>query len=237
MSKRILTSHNPKLQKSVEFGYLSFGIHLAPAAVSGTEMCPGRTRGCTKSCLNLAGMGVMVQPERIEKTRRLVDTPLEFAAQLEKEIAAECRKAARMGLTPAVRLNLTSDVAWEKMRIFSEDRTIFEVFPEVQFYDYTKVYARLEHGIPNYHLTFSRAETKLSDLRARHALATGQNAAVVFSTPKGEPLPETWHGHPVIDGDVNDLRFLDPRGVVVGLRAKGPARKDTTGFVVQLQTA
>lgn len=235
MPKRILTSHNPKLQKSAEFGWLSFGIHLAPAAVSGTEMCKGRTRGCTKSCLNLSGQGRMVQPERIEKTRRFVEHPEEFAAQLEKEIDAECRKAARMGLKPACRPNLTSDTPWEELRIFSEGRTIFEVFPTVQFYDYTKIYNRLDHSIPNYHLTFSRAETKLSDLRARHALATGQNAAVVFSTPKGEPLPETWHGHPVIDGDLHDLRFLDPRGVVVGLRAKGPARKDTSGFVVQLQ--
>jgi len=102
-------------------------------------------------------------------------------------------------------------------------------FPEVQFYDYTKIPKPWLRQLPNYSLTFSLSEVNLE--LALDALRHQVNVAVVFDTRKGESLPETWHGYRVIDGDVSDLRFTDPMGVVVGLRAKGRAKRDTSGFV------
>jgi len=110
---------------------------------------------------------------------------------------------------------------------------IMEAFSTVQFYDYTK--HRNRRDLPsNYHLTFSRSEA--NNDAALEWLAAGGNVAVVFDTKKGQALPETWNGYRVIDGDLTDLRFLDDKNVVVGLRAKGPARKDTSGFVVHTAT-
>jgi hypothetical protein len=107
----------------------------------------------------------------------------------------------------------------------------------VQFYDYTKVpkpWERTRHA-PNYALTFSRSES--NEVACADALRNGVNVAVVFSTRKGQPLPATWQGVKVVDGDIDDLRFLDEKGgVVVGLRAKGKARRPEVqgGFVVQV---
>jgi hypothetical protein len=126
-------------------------------------------------------------------------------------------------------LNGTSDLPWERI-----DPSLFALNPDVTFYDYTKIAGRFR-GLPaNYHLTFSRSET--NDRIARSWLILGAgNVAVVFDTPKGRALPSHWNGFPVIDGDTDDLRFLDPKGVVVGLRAKGKARKgDEYGFVVKV---
>lgn len=132
-------------------------------------------------------------------------------------------------MIPAVRLNGTSDLPWENIRL--NGKNIMEHYPQVQFYDYTKSMARaMAHaaGImpANYHITFSRSET--NETAARGILKSGGNVSVVFSGG----LPKRWAGREVIDGDKNDLRFLDPRGVVVGLIAKGPGRKDKSGFVV-----
>ena len=105
---------------------------------------------------------------------------------------------------------------------------VFECFPDVQFYDYTKVLGRKVSGIPNYHLTFSAADG--NDLDVKKAILQGLNVAVVFGIKKTQPMPETYNGLPVFNGDESDLRFLDPKGVV-GLYAKGKAKKDTSGFV------
>lgn len=225
---KLLTVGNPKLMKGEKKGYLSFVLHLSPADVSGYETCPKRTAGCTAACLNTAGRGGMFKPggtntiqeARKRKTRMFFEDRETFLALLEKEIANGIKYAEKKGLIPCFRLNGTSDIAWEKYGII-------EKFPEVQFYDYTKMRNRKVAHLPNYHLTFSKADG--NDMDVRLAAAAGMNVAVVFAGA----MPSTYIGKSVVDGDDTDLRFLDPKSVVIGLKAKGRARKDTTGFVVR----
>jgi hypothetical protein len=190
------------------------------------------TPGCRASCLNTAGRGAFssVQTGRARKRHWFRTDRPGFVRALAADIRRLIRQAKRRGLTPVVRLNGTSDVVWE--RVAPE---LFIQFPTVQFYDYTKIARRLapDWAHPaNYALTFSRSEC--NDTDALRILSNGRGTvAVVFATRKGQPLPTTWQGAPVIDGDLSDLRILDPPGVIVGLRAKGRAKADTTGFVVR----
>jgi hypothetical protein len=152
-------------------------------------------------------------------------------AQLVRDIEEHIRTAEKHGLKPAVRLNGTSDLPWENIRC-GDSPNIFARFPDVRFYDYTKVPVRIRKralDIPNYSLTFSLAES--NDGNARDAMAAGLNIAVVFAVKRGQPLPATYWGRPVFDADVSDLRFTDPAGVICGLRAKGRAIYDRSGFV------
>ena len=230
----LLTTSNTKILKSREYGYYTVGLHLAPADLSGHEVCRGRSPGCTESCLNTAGRGAIssVQRSRVEKTKLLFEWQEKFLGMLANEIMAAKRAAACKGLQLAVRLNLTSDLSWESMRLGTF--SLMGLYPEVQFYDYTKIPRRMRRFIAgdfpaNYHLTFSVSENHLST--ALDVAAKGGNIAAVFS---GKSLPSVWHGIRVIDADQHDLRFLDPRPCVAGLLAKGKARKDTTGFVIHL---
>ena len=224
---KLLTTQNYKTSKGEKLGILTGILYLAPAKISGYEVCPRRSEGCTKACLFTAGMGAFsnVQQARINKTKLFFEQREEFMNQLRKDIAALIKKAKKMNMTPAVRLNGTSDIEWTRFGIMEE-------FPDLQWYDYTKVLNRLEKEIPkNYHITFSKNES--NDAECEAALKLGANVAVVFNTKKGEALPETWKGFPVFDGDDTDARFLDPKGgYVIGLRAKGQAKKDKTNFVV-----
>jgi hypothetical protein len=230
----LLTVGNPKLLKGQAQGYLSSVLHLAPADLSGKEVCPKRTAGCTAACLNLAGRGGIfkkgestnvIQQARIRKTKLFFENRSAFISQLLNDIVKTIKYAEKKGLIPVFRLNGTSDLSWEKYEIL-EGRNIFQMFPQVQFYDYTKVLGRKVGDIPNYHLTFSNADGNINDVLA--AKQAGLNIAVVFK----KELPKTYLGLPVINGDETDLRFLDPKGVIVGLKAKGKAKKDTSGFVV-----
>jgi len=224
---KLLSTGNPKLLKGEKKGYLSFILHLAPAKVSGYETCPKRTDGCTAACLNTAGRGGMfkkgettnaIQQARIRKTKMFFETRDDFLQQLEADIRLGIKQAEKKGMIPCFRLNGTSDIAWEKYGIM-------EKFPNVQFYDYTKMRNRKVAHLKNYHLTFSKADG--NDIDVRLAASSGMNVAAVFHN-----VPETYIGRTVINGDETDLRFLDPKGVVVGLKAKGKAKKDTSGFVV-----
>jgi hypothetical protein len=230
----LLTVGNPKLLKGQKQGYLSSVLHFAPADLSGKEVCPKRTAGCTAACLNLAGRGGIfkkgestnvIQQARIRKTKMFFENRSVFLSALLKDIVKTIKYAEKKGLIPVFRLNGTSDLSWEKYEIL-EGRNIFQMFPQVQFYDYTKVLGRKVGDIPNYHLTFSNADGNINDVLA--AKQAGLNIAVVFK----KELPKTYLGLPVINGDETDLRFLDPKGVIVGLKAKGKAKKDTSGFVV-----
>ena len=223
---KLLSTANPKIQKGSKLGYLSLILHLAPADLSGKETCPKRTAGCSAACLNTAGRGGMfrrgentntIQQARIRKTRQFFEDRAAFMEQLEKDINLGIKQAARLGLTPVFRLNGTSDLAWEKYGII-------EKFPQVQFYDYTKVLGRKVSHLKNYHLTFSAADGNDADVA--RAVDQGMNVAAVF-----DRLPEEYMGREVIDADDHDLRFLDPLGVIAGLKAKGRAKKDTSGFV------
>jgi hypothetical protein len=224
---KLLSTGNPKLLKGEKKGYMSFVLHLSPANVSGYETCPKRTAGCTAACLNTAGRGGMfkkgettnmIQEARKRKTRMFFESREQFLVDLEADIRLGIKQAEKKGLIPCFRLNGTSDIAWEKY-------DIIEKFPNVQFYDYTKMRNRKVSHLKNYHLTFSKADG--NDMDVRLAAQAGMNVAAVFKS-----MPETYIGRPVIDGDETDLRFLDPKGVIVGLKAKGKAKKDTTGFVV-----
>ena len=236
---KLLSTANPKIQKGTKLGYLSFILHLAPADLSGREVCPKRTAGCTAACLNTAGRGGMfkrgentnvIQKARIRKTKLFFEDRETFMEQLEQDINKAIKFAARKGLTPVFRLNGTSDLSWEKYKCKGSDKNIFEMFDNVQFYDYTKVLGRKVADYKNYHLTFSAADGNDADVN--RAIAQGMNVTVVF-----DKIPAEYKGKPVFDADETDLRFLDPKGVVLGLKAKGRAKKDTTGFVVFMKQA
>lgn len=214
---------SPKLAKDTHF--LSAILYMAPHKLSGVNLCPGATPGCVKTCLNTAGRGTFtsVQSARVRKAKLFWEQRSLFLELLRKDLNLLVKRSERLNKPLAVRLNGTSDVCWQSSGLLAE-------FPMIQFYDYTKVYRRLallrQKPISNYHLTFSRSETNESD--CLKALAIGFNVAVVFK----HALPELFLGRPVVSGDVSDMRFLDPRGVIVGLTAKGLAKRDKSGFVV-----
>jgi hypothetical protein len=196
----------------------------------------------------LAGRGGMfkrgettnvIQQARIRKTKMFFENREEFMQLLVKDIILAIKQAKRKGLIPVFRLNGTSDIAWEKYTIGESGLNIFQIFPGVQFYDYTKILGRKIKDIANYHLTFSAADGNDADVYA--AIKQGYNIATVFGIKKTLPMPETYMGLPVFNGDESDLRFLDPKSVIVGLYAKGKAKKDVSGFVkyptIMLQAA
>lgn len=238
---KLLTTGNPKIAKGEKLGYLTNILHLAPASLSGFNVCPSSTAGCRAACLNTAGRGGIfkkgektnaIQEARIRKTEWFYNGREPFMNQLVREIKSAIKLAAKHGLIPVFRLNGTSDIRWESVSFTYfpsaksapiQYRNIFEAFPTIQFYDYTK-HANRKDIPKNYHLTFSAADG--NDLNVMRAIVGGTNVAVVF-----RELPAEYLGRPVINGDESDLRFLDPKGVIVGLKAKGKAKKDTTGFV------
>jgi len=221
---KLLTLSNTKLLKGNDFGYATYGIHLSPSDLSGYNVCPMASLGCRAACLNTSGRGQMqvVQRARLKKTLRFFQDRQGFLADLRKDIKSAIKSAKRQGLTPCFRLNLTSDIQWEKIGIPQE-------FPDVQFYDYTKIPNRLiDKALPkNYHLTFSRSES--NDVAVQQVMEAGGNVAVVFDS---KVLPKSYLGVPVINGDEHDVRFIDPTPCVVGLYAKGDGKKDESGFVV-----
>lgn len=219
-----------KTIKSEKVGVLTGILYMAPYNLSGKNVCPNASAGCAAACLNTSGRGAMhvVQAARLKKTQRFFEDRQQFLWDLVNEIRALKRKAQARGMKAAVRLNGTSDLPYEKYKIGDTGKNIMELFPDIQFYDYTKLETRITKGqLPaNYHLTFSRAEDNDHKL---DAVLEHTSAAVVFS---GE-LPATWRGYPVIDGDEHDARFTDAGpGTVIGLLVKGQGKKDTTGFVV-----
>jgi hypothetical protein len=221
---KLLSTQNFKTVKGEKFGILTGILYLAPAKLSGFEVCPKRSEGCTASCLYSAGMGAFsnVQKARIQKTLFYFGDRPKFLELIKEDIKKLQKQAKKDGQKLAIRLNGTSDLNWMQHDVFSS-------FPDVQFYDYTKVFNRLTKEIPsNYHLTFSKSENNDSECIQ----------ALKLDTKKGDALPASWNGFPVYDGDDTDTRFLDPKGgYVIGLRAKGQAKKDISGFVVTLNNA
>lgn len=222
---------NTKIAKSEKAGrgYSTLILHLAPAQESGYEVCPSRSEGCTAACLYTAGMGRFktVKDARIRRTKMWFEDRIAFVAQITKELTAFIKKCKKNDVSPAVRMNGTSDIVWEA--VWPE---LFTKFPTITFYDYTKIAKRClpSWRLPkNYHLTFSRSED--NDTTVKSILSAGLvNVAVVFDS---KDFPQTWDGYTVYSADENDLRFLDPDGGQVGaLYAKGDGKKDKTGFVV-----
>lgn len=214
-----------KSQKlDTEKTYVTSIMYLAPHKLSGANVCPmAEQAGCVDGCLNSAGMGKFsnVQKARIAKTAWFNLDPVGFVDALKRDIDRFASWAIRKGLTPTIRLNGTSDIRFERYGVP-------QAFPELTFYDYTKLHNR--KGLPeNYSLTwsYSQASKPYSD-RLASVIKSGINAAAVF---RGR-LPARFAGFPVVDGDQHDLRFLDPQGVIVGLKAKGKAVRDQSGFVI-----
>lgn len=255
-ARKLLTINgNPKTDKGEKLGYWTAILHLAPATLSGFNTCAAATPGCKAACLNTSGRGGLakggkvtydsivngtrtnaVQEARIARTAMLFQDRQAFLRQLHKEIAAHVRRAEKAGFKPAIRLNGTSDIRWEAGAFHLDGKSIMDHFPMVQFYDYTKLWNR--RNLPaNYSLTFSLADGNAD--KAAMALANGLNVAAVFRSKavRAGFMASGFMGAPVIDGDETDLRFLDPKGVIVGLYAKGDARHDTSGFVVDAAPA
>lgn len=233
MHKTLLSvTSDAKTVKGEKVGYLTGVMYLAPYDVSGFQVCPKASAGCAAACLYTAGRGGMtsVQKARISKTLFFFKDREAFMNVLVKDIQRLQKTAKKKGLIPVVRLNGTSDIAFEKIRV-GEYRNIMEMFPDIQFYDYTKVRGRkLALSIPNYHLTFSLSEE--NDKDAKLAIDEGYNVAVVMALKPSEAKPATWGGYPVVNGDEHDARFIDPKGGhIVALTAKGQARTDDSGFV------
>ena len=230
-----LLTTSAKIEKSDHYSdeFKTSIMYALPAMQSGHNACPDAT-DCAQMCIDTTGRMPMVKAAREYRSSLFYDNRAEFGAKLIAETQDNIKRNDKKGLRTAERLNGTTDYAWEHIRF--DGQTMPELFPDVQFYDYTKSVKRArQHAngtMPsNYHLTFSRSELTPDSL-VTELVESGQNVAVVF-----DEIPETWLGLPVINGDEHDLRFLDKSGVVVGLKAKGPkAKKDTTGFVVRLVT-
>lgn len=240
-TKPLLSFNNAKTIKGEKLGYKTFILYMSPftANSKGINVCSHASKGCADSCLVGSGFGGMytsVMQGRVDKTEFFLRDRLAFLNKLKGEIERAIRLNEGKNIV-TFRLNGTSDLPYEKYRVFDNNtKNIFELFPNVVFYDYTKNYKRFEKQLPsNYHLTFSRSET--NDDKVIELLNQGVNVAIVFDI-----LPETYLGFKVINGDDNDLRFKDPKGVIVGLKykkitGKGGGEKNKlafeSGFVIR----
>jgi hypothetical protein len=232
----VFNTSNEKISKSQKHGVLIAAQYLAPARLSGFNVCAASTAACRALCLNTAGNPAYAPQKaraRLARTLALYANRAGYVKAVAAEIERLERKAKRESLRLAIRLNGTSDIAWHRIA-----PQLFEQFKHLQFYDYTKVKKRLFEKLPsNYHLTYSYAENDTPD-DARAIIATRHNVAIVFAITPKTPMIKAWHGMSVIDGDTTDYRPRDKRGAIVGLRAKGAARKhDKWGFVQHVSQA
>ena len=217
---------DPKTRKGQKDGWLTAILYLVPAGQLGTKNLCAWAGACKYVCLFNQGRGKMsnVIKGRLRKTKLLEEDETRFVDTIKSDISKAIKWTEKQGYKLAVRLNGTSDVQYEKYDIHS-------TFPTVPFYDYTKGSHRIDKYLSgrleeNYHLTFSRDEQNGKE--AKRLARKGANVAAVFRSS----LPDTWQGRDVINGDKNDLRFLDRKGSVVGLLAKGSAKNDNLGFVL-----
>lgn len=225
----ILGISNAKTIKGEKLGWITGICYLSPADESGVmDTCRSASPECKELCLRKSGRMPMNVATRIAKTMLLVTNRELFLECLRYDIEKLVRKARKAGMRACVRINGTSDLAWIALLMAAE-------YPQVKFYDYTKHVKAEQRVRKNYHLTFSYSGHNLEE--ALRVLALGINVSVVFNVKRGEKLPATWRGYRVSDGDRHDLRFLDRKGVVVGLRAKGVARGKTCAFVVDPRPA
>ncbi len=236
--KPLLSTNNFKTVKGEKLGYKTYILYMSSYNDNskGINLCSHASRGCATACLVGSGMGGMytnVQNGRRNKSEYFLSSRLEFLNQLHTEITKIVSKSVN-DFIPTIRLNGTTDIRWEKFKVFENNtKNIFEMFPEVQFYDYTKNHLRFNSTLPkNYHLTFSRSET--NDIKAMELLNKGFNVAMVMTK-----LPTLYKGFKVVNGDENDLRFLDEKNVIVGLKYKNLTGKGAnnklgieSGFVI-----
>lgn len=228
---------NAKTIKGEKYGIKTAILYLMPAMQSGVQLCAmAATAGCEKGCLFKAGRGAMnsVMLSRLRKTLFFNQYPELFMHQLHNELIRERAKAKRKGYKLIVRLNGTSDIRWENIPV-SGYANIMQALPDIQYYDYTKL-ANRKNVPANYDLTFSYSGVADYAPYVAKAVANGERIAVVFRNRSIVDAMlangETFLGLPIVDGDNSDIRHLEPKGVIVALYAKGPARRDQSGFVV-----
>ena len=208
-----------KIKKGLKYDEMTYILYLAPADRSGYEVCPMRSDECTAACLNESGHNRIdihentINKARITKTKLFFENRPFFMGWLIDEIRAAQRKVIAAGKSFSVRLNGTSDLSPEQFHL--DGKNILEIFPEVQFYDYTKVYKRIQltEKYSNYDITYSYSGSNA--VQCVDALNAGIRVAVVFET-----VPEEFMGRLVIDGDAYDMRYQDEGGVIVGLKYK-----------------
>ena len=243
-----------KTSKGTKEGYLTGILYLAPSNISGVNFCASASEGCKLACLYSAGRGAFnsVQKARINKSKYLINDRVNFMLDLIESIIRLQIKAKNKNLIPVIRLNGPSDIMWENIKIKTSDLmsrkyilnnshlynndvlnndtfNIMQLFNTCKFYDYTKhciEWRKNALKLSNYHLTFSRCED--NEKKALSYLINGYNSAFVFKNK----IPSKYKGFKVFNGDETDLRFLDPKNVIIGLLAKGDAKKDQTGFVI-----
>jgi hypothetical protein len=218
------TAISMKLKKNTKVnGQKTYCIYLSPSNTSGYDVCPFASKECKAGCLATSGRVKMesatkhnITDARVKKTCLFAENTEYFMNWLVAEMQAAKALSNSQGYEFSARLNGTSDIDYTSIKLYG--MTIFELFPDVQFYDYTKNAKKFDNKPANYHLTFSytgRNETKAMDL-----LSKGFNVAVIFNVGKNKPLPAMYKGYKVIDGDLTDYRPSDERGVIVGLRWK-----------------
>lgn len=228
--KLIACGNNAKTIKGDGSEYLTAIMYMLPWKSAGINVCPmAEVAACVDGCLNSAGRGQMnsVQAARARKTEWFAKDRDGFMRQLVDDVQRFIKYCAKKNIQPCVRLNGTSDIRWENIKV--DGVSLMDMYPQVQWYDYTKISNR---KVPaNYHLTFSySAANPLYAKHVKQALLNRMNIAVVFRHKVS--IPKRFLGLPTIDGDRDDLRFLDPRDSIVALYAKGSAVRDNSGFVV-----
>jgi hypothetical protein len=228
---KLLSTINAKTVKGEKYGYVTYIMYLSPFTDNskGINLCPHASDGCAKACLFGSGAARFdkVQNGKRNKTEYFLADRTAFLAQLDDEVTKAEKKHEGTDLIPVFRLNGTSDIVWEKFKI-RDNKNIFELHPNVQFYDYTKNPIRMRKELPsNYHLTFSMSENN-KDV-TMELLSEGKNVAIVFGVRDENNLPNSYHGYKVINGDESDLRFKDEPNVIVGLKYKMLTGKGTAG--------
>lgn len=202
-------------------------LYLSPHTLGERgNTCAHASEGCKAICLYTAGRGKFstVQLARKRKTQLFFDDNSAFMVQMNADLMLFSNYCKEHNMTGYVRLNGTSDIDWQKLKI--NNKNFFEHYPNLNFYDYTKDVKRVSN-FPNYSLTFSWSEN-VSLAVVSKKIKENINVAIVFDT-----LPKAWNNIPVIDGDISDLRPLDSKRVIVGLKAKGLARTIDTDFVIK----
>ena len=217
-----ITNSSGKIAKNMKVNQLTYVLYLSPSNASGYNVCAMATKECIKGCLNTSGRakmptsGLAMQRARLIKTKLFFEDRNFFMNWLVAELKTGQRKADRLGFNFSVRLNGTSDLNWNAYKI--NGKTIFDTFPAVQFYDYTKIASKFDLMASNYHLTYSYTGYNWDN--SNKVLDNGNNVAIVFNIKKGQSLPMTYKGYKVVDGDITDYRPNDGKGVIVGLRWK-----------------
>ena len=228
---------SPKLKKNGEVSKQhTYGLYLAPYNLSGYNVCPNATKECMMGCLHTTGHTAAeiwagrnhIQNARIGKTRLFHEQPEFFMRWLVTDIENKRKTAIKKGFGFSVRLNCTSDIDWAKVKLYGQN--IFEIFPNVTFYDYTKNVKKFENKPDNYHLTFSYTGRNWAKCKA--VMSKGHNVAMVFNVKKESDIPAMYKGYKVINGDITDYRIDDAKGIIVGLKWKRIANRENEAKVL-----